>query len=141
MDKKERKCVVCNKILTTRFKIKYCSNKCQGKEGYDRSIKQWKDGIKDGSNGIQTRIISSYLRRYLFEKYNSKCSMCGWSKMNETSGKIPLEVDHIDGNAENNYEGNLRLICPNCHALTPHFRNLNKGNGRGWRKEKIKSEK
>lgn len=133
MNKKERKCTVCCKVLTTRYKIKYCSNKCQATEKHNKSLKQWRDGIKNGSVGVKTRIISSYLRRYLFEKYNNKCSMCGWGKINETSGKIPLEVDHIDGNAENNSEDNLRLICPNCHALTPHFRNLNKGNGRGWR--------
>jgi predicted restriction endonuclease len=141
MNKVERKCLVCNKILITRYKIKYCSNKCQGKERYDKSIQEWKDGIKNGSNGIQTRIISSYLRRYLFEKYNNKCSLCGWSKINEASGRIPLEVDHIDGNSENNSENNLRLICPNCHALTPHFRNLNKGNGRVWRNNLTKKQK
>jgi Zn finger protein HypA/HybF involved in hydrogenase expression len=76
----------------------------------------------------------------LIEKCNEKCSECGWNKRNETSGKIPLEVDHIDGNSENNLEENLRLLCPNCHALTPHFRNLNKGNGRAWRKEKIRQK-
>ena len=128
-----RKCIRCNKILVTRDQIKYCSNKCQMTGTYNKSIADWKRGVKNGSIGIQTRIISSYLRRYLFEKYKEKCSMCGWCERNETSGKIPLEVDHIDGNAENNSEKNLRLICPNCHSLTAHFRNLNKGQGRAWR--------
>ncbi|MDO8575220.1 MAG: HNH endonuclease signature motif containing protein [bacterium] len=132
-----RRCVRCDKILTTRFKIKFCSNKCQATGKYLDSLKEWRDGTKNGSVGIGSRIISSTIRRYLFEKYRGKCAMCGWSKVNKVSGRIPLEVDHIDGNAENNKENNLRLICPNCHALTPHFRNLNKGNGRTWRKEKI----
>jgi hypothetical protein len=136
MKETKRKCIRCNKALVTRHQIKYCSGKCQATGKYDKSIKDWKDGIKSGTVGINTRIVTSFLRRYLFEKYNNKCSMCGWSKRNIISGKIPLEVDHIDGNAENNKEENLRLICPNCHALTPHFRNLNKGNGRKWRKKK-----
>lgn len=70
------------------------------------------------------------------EKFGEKCSMCLWSKRHEVTGKVPLEIDHIDGNSENNSETNLRLLCPNCHALTPHFKNLNKGNGRSWRKNK-----
>jgi len=39
---------------------------------------------------------------------------------------IPLELDHIDGNHQNNALDNLRLLCPNCHSLTPTFRGKNK---------------
>ena len=93
-------------------------------------------GIKNGEIGIRTKAISGHLRRYLLEKYKEKCSSCGWSKKHSVTGVAPLEIDHIDGNAENNSEENLRLLCPNCHSLTPHFRNLNKGNGRAWRLKK-----
>lgn len=67
------------------------------------------------------------------EKTKNKCQLCGWSKKNIITNKVPLEVDHLDGNSENNVEDNLRMICPNCHSLSPTFRNLNKGNGRSWR--------
>ncbi len=137
MEISQRKCVRCSKVLITRHQIKYCSNKCQKTGTYDTSIADWKRGVKTGSVGVQTRIISSSIRRYLFEKYKEKCSICNWGKRNETSGKIPLEVDHIDGNAENNEESNLRLLCPNCHSLTPYFRNLNKGRGRRWRIDRL----
>ncbi|MEK7095116.1 MAG: HNH endonuclease signature motif containing protein [Patescibacteria group bacterium] len=132
-----RKCIGCNKSLLTRSQLKYCSQQCQATTKYYKSIEEWKFGIKNGSLGIQTRIISSFLRRYLFEKYKNKCSQCGWNEKNLVSGKIPLEVDHIDGNSENNSEENLRLLCPNCHSLTPYFRNLNKGKGRRWRMKNI----
>jgi Zn finger protein HypA/HybF involved in hydrogenase expression len=89
--------------------------------------------VVSGTIGINTKTISEHLRRYLFEKYKEKCSLCGWNKRHSITGTVPLEIDHIDGNAENNSEENLRVICPNCHALTPHFRNLNKGKGRSWR--------
>lgn len=132
-----KKCINCKSLLKNRHQIKYCSNKCQATEKYNNSIKDWKNGTKNGSVGVKTRIISAYLRRYLFEKYKDKCSMCGWDKRHSVTGNVPLEVDHIDGNSENNSESNLRLICPNCHSLTSHFRNLNKGNGRKWRIKKV----
>ncbi len=84
-----------------------------------------------------TKNISAYIKRYLLGKYGERCSQCGWSQRNPVTGRVPLEVDHLDGQADNNTEKNLRLICPNCHALTPTFRNLNKGRGREWRKARL----
>ena len=96
----------------------------------------WRNGLNTGNVGITSGNISGHLRRYLFEKYGNKCSQCGWNNKHLITGNVPLEIDHIDGNSENNLESNLRLLCPNCHALTPFFKNLNKGKGRKWRTEK-----
>jgi Zn finger protein HypA/HybF involved in hydrogenase expression len=76
----------------------------------------------------------------MIENGGEKCSMCGWNKKHSITGHVPLEIDHIDGNSQNNIESNLRILCPNCHSLTPYFRNLNKGNGRKWRIEKYHIE-
>ncbi|MFQ5967082.1 MAG: HNH endonuclease [Acidimicrobiia bacterium] len=40
---------------------------------------------------------------------------------------IPLELDHISGDRTDNRLQNLRLLCPNCHALTPTYRGRNIG--------------
>lgn len=126
-------CLSCEKIISQKGASKFCSLRCQATNNYKEYISRWKQGLEDGNKGIKTRIISRHLRRYLQEKYKDKCSLCGWNTKHTVTGVVPLEVDHIDGNAENNKEENLRLICPNCHSLTPSFRNLNKGKGRGWR--------
>src|SRR5579862_6565739 len=54
-------------------------------------------------------------------------------RRNPTTGRVPIEVEHIDGDWQNNHLSNLTLLCPNCHALTPTFRGLNRGRGRAHR--------
>lgn len=131
-----RICSYCKKMLSERHQIKFCSNKCQMDYRYKKYILSWKVGGVDGNRGIIFKGISGNIRRYLIEKYKNKCSKCGWNKKHPITGSVPLEIDHIDGNSSNNLETNLQLLCPNCHALTPYFRNLNKGRGRKWRKDK-----
>lgn len=121
---------------TARVSYTYCSNQCQALYQYKQYITAWKQGLVTGGRGIHTKNISRHLKRYLVEKNGEQCSLCGWHKKHPSTGNVPLEIDHIDGNAENNQEKNLRLLCPNCHSLTPSFRNLNKDKGRVWRREK-----
>ena len=93
-----------------------------------------------GKRSVVTKNISGYIKRYLLEKYGEKCSMCGWNEKNLFTGKVSIEVDHMDGIADNNQVGNVRLLCPNCHALTHSFRNLNKGKERVWRSRRLKKK-
>lgn len=111
---------------------KFCSNRCQGEFRFKKSIEGWLNGT---INPLNTNGISKpFVRRYLFRKYDNKCCQCGWNEINKTTGKVPLEVDHIDGNYKNNSLDNLRLLCPNCHSLSCNYKNLNKGRGREKRK-------
>lgn len=75
------------------------------------------------------------LKRWLASKRGWACEMCLGTEW--LGQKIPLELDHIDGNAGNNFPTNLRLLCPNCHALTPTAKGRNRGNGRKARGVKI----
>jgi cytochrome b involved in lipid metabolism len=113
---------------------KYCSNKCQLEYQYKQYIQRWKDGKENGIVGKYD--ISKNIRKYLFEKYNSSCQVCGWNKINPHSGKVPLQIHHIDGDCLNNKEENLQLLCPNCHSLTETFGNLNKKSKRVFRNNK-----
>jgi hypothetical protein len=75
--------------------------------------------------------LSRYLRRYLLAT-QGRCAHCGWAERHPVTGKLPLHVDHVDGDFRNNRPENLRLLCPNCHALTPTYGALNRGRGRPY---------
>ena len=135
--KKEKLCKNCGKVLENRQSI-YCSLKCMSDYTYKEYISEWKMGKKSGSRGAYS--TSLHLRKYLFNKFDNKCSICGWSEKNPFTGKIPLEIDHIDGNYLNNKEENLRLLCPNCHSLTSTYKGANKGRGRSERSKYCKND-
>jgi hypothetical protein len=128
--KLEKNCVCCDiKFIPKHKTTKFCSKQCEGEYKKESTIIKWKEGRSKGYNG-KTMSVPLWLRRFLFEKYNSKCCKCGWCEINSTTNKIPLEVNHIDGDATNTKEENLNLLCPNCHSLTPNFRVLNKNSKR-----------
>lgn len=71
-------------------------------------------------------ITSHRLRLRLVEEgyFDHVCSSCKRKKWMKKL--IPLELDHIDGNHDDNSLSNLRLLCPNCHAQTSTYRGKNK---------------
>lgn len=78
-------------------------------------------------------------RERLLKESNYSCIQCGFNKTRVCGGSI-LEIDHIDGDHTNNSKENLRVLCPNCHALTSNFRNwgrTNKKTSKRFRKGNI----
>ena len=107
---------------------KFCSMACQHLHEYEEYIKLWLAGEKDGARGVVE--VSYHVKRWMRETYGEKCCQCGWAERNLNTGLIPLHLDHIDGDWRNNRPENLRLLCPNCHALTATYGAQNRGKGR-----------
>ena len=127
-EKKYNYCLNCGAKTST--KNKYCSAKCQWDYLQKEWEKKWLAGEVDGNNNSEWIETKDRVRTYLFNKYNSKCSQCGWGEINPYTNTIPLEIHHIDGDPYNTVPENLDLLCPNCHSLTDTYRGANKGNGR-----------
>lgn len=100
-----------NKATRNRF----CSQECSALFVWERiSVPRIEQGL--GGN----------LHRYLKEKYGDFCSECGQeSTWNNKS--LTLQLDHIDGNSDNNNVDNVRLLCPNCHTQTETYGNAGLG--------------
>jgi hypothetical protein len=107
-------------------KREFCSRACRDA----RLVKSWVEGSALGGTSVG---IFSVLRAWLLRQAKWQCSACGWHEVNPSTGKVPLNIDHADGNSGNHAFANLRVLCPNCHSLTPTYGALNKGRGRKLR--------
>lgn len=118
-------CAHCGKTNPER-KIpgKYCDRTCQLEAEFvekDRIVEEGK-----ASN-------SGQVKRYLLRKHGHICMdpNCAWDF---SKREINVELEHKDGNSDNNTLENCILLCPNCHSLTPTYKNKNMGNGRHYRR-------
>jgi 5-methylcytosine-specific restriction endonuclease McrA len=63
---------------------------------------------------------SEYRERIDIEQH-SKCAICKIDK--EWNNKpLKFELDHINGNRQDESRENLRLLCPNCHSQTETYK-------------------
>jgi len=99
---------------------KFCSNSCQGQF-------KWKtETIPRIEAGTCTHNSVKTLKKYLAETRGELCAECGQLPVHNQKPLV-LQLDHIDGDSDNNTPKNLRLLCPNCHSQTETFGSKGKG--------------
>ena len=119
-------CLVCGNKTEN---LKYCNHKCYliGKKEQARKI------IEKNQN-----LISKSYKWRLKEIRGNKCEICGISEWQNKS--IVLHLDHINGDSDNNYLNNVRLLCPNCHSQTSTYAGRNM-NGKSSQRKKYNRRK
>lgn len=125
-------CPVCHS--PKRPKYRTCSHSCGHNLLYTEFIERWLAGRESGLSGKEG--TSAHIRRWLLERANSRCEKCGWNEVNSATGKIPVQINHINGKWDDNRPENLEILCPNCHSLTVNYGGANRGNGRPGRYDK-----
>ena len=109
---------------------KYCSRNCMFSFWWQEDKKKILAGIY---------VSKRTLKKFLIEIDGGKCKICFLSIWNNQP--MPLVLDHINGNSEDNSLNNLRVICNNCDALTDHYKGKNAGNGRATRRQRYREGK
>ena len=70
------------------------------------------------ANHLRERLLREGVKQH-------KCERCGNTEW--LGEPIPLELHHVNAVRDDQRLENLRLLCPNCHALTDNYRGKNKG--------------
>ncbi len=125
---KKKKCINCGLITDNK---KYCNIRCNSEH-----LKKVRRIWIEGNNCLKDYKKDKW---YLEEIRGKKCEVCHNSEWMGT--EIPLDIDHIDGDSDNNILDNLRLICPNCHRQTPTYGSKNRGKGRYSKRQKYRKNR
>lgn len=119
--------VMKDRLLREGFDVSHITFGRNSNKGKKFNFSRTKEEAIEDLFVLSSSCDPSTIRRYVskYELLGNNCKECGvgreWNNM-----KLTLQIDHIDGDRNNNQLVNLRLLCPNCHSQTKNFGVLNK---------------
>lgn len=119
-------CIACGLEVASDKRL-FCSRRCHKRHQFNERARLLESGAYKVYN------CNNFIRKYLTFRLGECCSRCKWNVKHPLTGRVPVEVEHIDGDWNNNALESLTLLCPNCHSLTNTYRGLNRGRGRAHR--------
>jgi len=144
----KKKCIECGKFIENKYN-KFCDSSCAAKYNnrkYPKRIKTIKNcpncgkKINTGNKFCNASCFNEFkfknvtlplfyegktstnftLKKILIYLFGDKCMICSNDSVWENK-PLMLQIDHIDGNSDNNFPNNVQLLCPNCHSQTETF--------------------
>jgi hypothetical protein len=91
-----------------------------------RAAKPLSEYLVLGYHGNGPKLKRRLIREGVLDARCDACGITDWQ-----GHPAPLQLDHRNGDRTDNRRENLRLLCPNCHALTPTYCGKNIGRARG----------
>lgn len=85
-----------------------------------KTLDDLRENSKLGNDTVKRLVLQNGLLYY-------ECSECGQCEIHNDK-LLTLQLDHIDGDNNNNNISNLRFLCPNCHTQTPTYGKKNRDN-------------
>ena len=129
--KKRNFCLVCSTEIGRTST--HCRSHSRDPLGPKERIALWLAGDITVTWVTGSKEPRRWVKQYLIEIRGDRCEECGWDEKN-IRGESIIQMDHIDGDYTNNALSNLKLLCPNHHALTETYGSRNLGRGRGHRR-------
>lgn len=122
----ERSCDFCGARISGKRVKRYCDSTCAAgpKRAGQAELDAWLAGDLAGWTGA-SRKLKPWVREYILKRADYACEECGWNERHPDDDRPLVEVDHVDGDAENTRPENLKVLCPNHHAMTSTHRRRN----------------
>jgi hypothetical protein len=93
-----------------------------GAKLHEITIREIEQILTKGAPWSVAKTRKTAIKKYIINLQGNKCAECGCEGI-WRGELLSMDLDHIDGNPDNNLLTNFRILCPNCHRITEYWGN------------------